>query len=319
MRGMLRVEHVDLDHGLLVVVGEGEVGYLNFSALWDSLRSRSDWLLFDKHLYDLTDCEATLQANEVLEIVERERREAHLAPGKCVAVVSEVAATFGLARMFQMRGESFRNYDLEVFRSLADAYAWLADVGRDAAGGVVPKAGEPCVEDRSSAGRRTTSGATRGRGDPVLVDERSSVTREDQDRANPASDASGLRRDRALARPLGQVPPGGSCVGALERREYERVQLAVPVLCEPERGRAFGGVLANLGREGARIEGTLPPPCDLKVVLAVRFPGAPELSRLPATVRWTGHGAFGVRFDALRTSVAGRIAELVAGAVRSAR
>ena len=326
--GMLRVERVDLDQGLLVVVGEGEVGYQNLSALWDTLRSRPDWPCLNKHLYDLTNCAAMLEGNEVLEIVERERREAHLASGKCVAVVSRVPVTYGMARMFQMRGELTRNYEVKVFRSLAAAHAWLADVGRDAVGGAVPVGDDPCVEHLSTtrAARRTTSPAPRWRSDPVPEDERSSMTREDRERArdslrpNPASDATGLRpRDCALARLLEQVPAGGSWVGILERREYERVLLRVPVLCEPERGLAFGAVMANLGRGGARIECAVPPPRDLQVVLAVRFPGAPELSRLPATVRWNGNGAFGVQFDALQASVAGRIAELVAGAARSAQ
>ena len=122
---MLRVEYVDLDDELLVIVGEGVVGYQEFLELWDSLRERPDWPRLNRHLYDLAECATLLEAHEVVEIVTRERCEAHLAAGKRVAVVSDVAVTYGMARMYQMRGELTRNYELEVFRSLADACAWL--------------------------------------------------------------------------------------------------------------------------------------------------------------------------------------------------
>ena len=124
---MLRVERVDLDHGFLVIVGDGELRYSDFMTLWDDLRARPEWGSLNK-LYDLTNCSTLLWTDDIGCLVDREHGEADLFPGRRVAVVSEVAVTFGMARMFQMRGESDRNYELEVFRSIAAATAWLNEV-----------------------------------------------------------------------------------------------------------------------------------------------------------------------------------------------
>ena len=120
----MRVDHVDLDHGLLVIVGDGELRYSDFVSLWDDIRTRAEWGSLRK-LFDLTRCTALLWTDDVHHLIDREHQEAHLFPSRRVAVVSAVAVTYGMARMFQMGGESDRRYELEVFRSLEEAKAWL--------------------------------------------------------------------------------------------------------------------------------------------------------------------------------------------------
>ena len=101
-----------------------------------------------------------------------------------------------------------------------------------------------------------------------------------------------------------------------ERREHMRVDLSLPVLCEPALGDAFGGVVANLGLGGACIEGSEAPPTGTELFIAARLPGMPDLSRLPASVKWVRGREFGVLFGPLGAPVARRIAEMMADAMR---
>ena len=119
---------MDADHELVVIVGEGIVGYPEFTALWDGLRVHPACPMLGRYLYDLRDCTALLEPGDVDSMVEQEQMQAPLLGGKRVAVVSAVAVTYGTARMFQLRGEPTRNYEMEVFRTLADANAWLQRV-----------------------------------------------------------------------------------------------------------------------------------------------------------------------------------------------
>ena len=94
-------------------------------------------------LFDLTRCSTSLQTNDVTELVDLERKSASLLSGKRVALVSGVPATYGMARMLEMRGEFSRHHEVAACRSLAEAYTWLVDDAPGEASGVMSKAGEP--------------------------------------------------------------------------------------------------------------------------------------------------------------------------------
>jgi type IV pilus assembly protein PilZ len=102
------------------------------------------------------------------------------------------------------------------------------------------------------------------------------------------------------------------------KRQHIRVSLRLAVLCQPKQGNPFGGVVADLGLGGARITSSqIPPPGALEI--AARLPGSPNLSHLPATVRWMDGGGFGVQFGLLGARDTKAIAELRAQALRRQR
>jgi len=104
---------------------------------------------------------------------------------------------------------------------------------------------------------------------------------------------------------------------APDRRTTLRVPLAIAVLCEPGRGIPFAGVMSDLSLGGARIESFQAPAVGSVLTITVRLPGAPDLSRLPALVRWSKSREFGVQFGHLDAGECRRIAELMAEAFRS--
>jgi hypothetical protein len=57
---------------------------------------------------------------------------------------------------------------------------------------------------------------------------------------------------------------------------------------------------------------------SLALTIAAHLPGSPERSRLPAIVRWSREGAFGVQFVSLGARDTRLIAELLAKAGRTA-
>jgi hypothetical protein len=77
------------------------------------------------------------------------------------------------------------------------------------------------------------------------------------------------------------------------------VSLRLAVLCQPKRGDPFGGVVSDLGLGRARITSSQIPPPGADLEIAARLPGSPNLSHLPATVRWMDGGRFGVQFGLL--------------------
>jgi hypothetical protein len=104
-----------------------------------------------------------------------------------------------------------------------------------------------------------------------------------------------------------------------EKRGHMRVPLSIPVLCEPADGEAFGGMTADLGVDGSCIESATVPTFGTELCVIVRLPGSPDLSRLPAIVRWTKAGSFGVQFRSLGARDTKRITELLAASIRSRR
>jgi hypothetical protein len=100
-----------------------------------------------------------------------------------------------------------------------------------------------------------------------------------------------------------------------EKRLHLRVPVSHPVLCEPEPGESFAASLVDLGLAGACIESAHVPTFGTRLVVALRLPGATELSRLPAVVRWTKAGKFGVQFGLLGARDTKAIADLMAQAL----
>jgi hypothetical protein len=74
-----------------------------------------------------------------------------------------------------------------------------------------------------------------------------------------------------------------------EQRKGERIQPFLAPCRVAHGSRRFAGHLIELSREGGRIAcKAAPPPAGASVLLEVRFGKAPERTRLPAEVRWSG-------------------------------
>ena len=96
------------------------------------------------------------------------------------------------------------------------------------------------------------------------------------------------------------------------RRTSFRAHVSIPVLCELAQGEAFGGTMVDVGFGGACIECAQAPPFGSALSIAVRLPGAVDLSHLPATVRWTTSRTFGAQFGLLGARDTKLIADLIA-------
>jgi len=84
-----------------------------------------------------------------------------------------------------------------------------------------------------------------------------------------------------------------------EKRQHRRVQIRVPVLCEPDEGETFAGLIVDVGLGGCCIECSEVPVSGTRMAIAARLPGSPELSHTPAVVRWATPGVFGVELGEL--------------------
>jgi hypothetical protein len=103
-----------------------------------------------------------------------------------------------------------------------------------------------------------------------------------------------------------------------ERRGHLRVRVSIPVVCKTSDGDVLGGVLTDLGLGGSRVICTQAPTIGTALTIAVHLPESAQPSRLPAIVRWTWDGAFGVQFGLLGARDTRLIAELLAKAGRTA-
>ena len=79
----------------------------------------------------------------------------------------------------------------------------------------------------------------------------------------------------------------------------------------------FHAVLTDISLAGSRCECSEPPAFGSSVTIVGVLPGWTNLSRLPATVRWTRPDAFGIQYGLLGARDTRIIAELMAQAVRS--
>jgi hypothetical protein len=97
-----------------------------------------------------------------------------------------------------------------------------------------------------------------------------------------------------------------------ERRRSLRVRVRIPVLCEPTGGELFAGMMVTAGLDGCCIECSNAPPRGTQLAITARLPGAPQLSRSVAVVRWAATRAFGVQLASLGAREMSFIAELAA-------
>jgi type IV pilus assembly protein PilZ len=83
-----------------------------------------------------------------------------------------------------------------------------------------------------------------------------------------------------------------------EKRQYQRAQVSLEVVLEMEDGATLSAVSTDLSPGGMFIESTKVLPFGTNVVVVCSLPKL-EAARLPAVVRWTKPGGFGVQFGLL--------------------
>ena len=81
-----------------------------------------------------------------------------------------------------------------------------------------------------------------------------------------------------------------------EKRTYPRVSIRLAVSCEVKDGPTFAGHGKDISLGGMFIEATEVPTFGTAVTIVTRLPGIPADARLPAVVRWSSPGGFGVQF-----------------------
>lgn len=83
-----------------------------------------------------------------------------------------------------------------------------------------------------------------------------------------------------------------------EKRQYQRAQVSLEVVLEVEGGRTLSALSTDLSPGGMFIETSDSLPFGTNVVVVCSLPKL-ETARLPAIVRWSKPGGFGVQFGLL--------------------
>jgi type IV pilus assembly protein PilZ len=83
-----------------------------------------------------------------------------------------------------------------------------------------------------------------------------------------------------------------------EKRRHPRVTVSLKVRCEIKGQPSLEGIVVDLSVGGVFIDAPSAPAFGTEIVIVGDFPGAPGLE-LPAVVRWTKPGGFGVQFGLL--------------------
>ncbi len=84
-----------------------------------------------------------------------------------------------------------------------------------------------------------------------------------------------------------------------EKRRHPRVTVSIPVVCEIPDKPPLSAVVTDLSVGGLSIQAEWAAPAfGTQLTIVGDFPGAPGV-RLPAVVRWTKPGGFGVQFGLL--------------------
>ena len=85
-----------------------------------------------------------------------------------------------------------------------------------------------------------------------------------------------------------------------EKRVHPRSPLKVAVTCELDGAAPISGSAKDVSLGGMFVETTAPSPAfGTKLTIVCRLPGLDRDARLPAVVRWTKAGGFGVQFGLL--------------------
>ena len=82
-------------------------------------------------------------------------------------------------------------------------------------------------------------------------------------------------------------------------RRHPRVAVAFAVSCERRDAPPVPGTTRDIGIGGAFVEASEPLPFGTELVIVVRLADRGPLLRLPAIVRWTRPGGFGIQFGLL--------------------
>jgi hypothetical protein len=84
-----------------------------------------------------------------------------------------------------------------------------------------------------------------------------------------------------------------------DKRAHGRVPLNLRMSCEHAGAAAFEVLAKDISLGGMYIESEAGVTFGMELTLVGRLPGAKADSRLPAVVRWTKPGGFGVQFGLL--------------------
>jgi len=84
-----------------------------------------------------------------------------------------------------------------------------------------------------------------------------------------------------------------------DKRAHGRVPLNLRMSCERVGGTAFEVLAKDISLGGMYIESEVGVTFGTELTFVGRLPGAKAESRLPAVVRWTKPGGFGVQFGLL--------------------
>ncbi|MEB2313163.1 MAG: PilZ domain-containing protein [Sorangiineae bacterium] len=84
-----------------------------------------------------------------------------------------------------------------------------------------------------------------------------------------------------------------------EKRVHPRVSVSIEVICERAAGPSVKGVVTDLSVGGMFVESGATMSFGDELTVVVTFSSAEGPVRLPAVVRWTKPGGFGVQFGLL--------------------
>jgi hypothetical protein len=84
-----------------------------------------------------------------------------------------------------------------------------------------------------------------------------------------------------------------------EKRSHQRVPINATFTCEPKSGASFQARGTDVSVGGMYLESATSPAFGTELTIVGTVPGAKKELRLPAVVRWTKPGGFGVQFGLL--------------------
>lgn len=98
-----------------------------------------------------------------------------------------------------------------------------------------------------------------------------------------------------------------------EKRHHARVPVDLTLTCETPGASSFSAHARDISVGGMYVDAPEQPAFGTQVTLVGRLPGAKKDLRLPAVVRWTKPGGFGVQFGLLGALETHLISELMKG------
>jgi hypothetical protein len=98
-----------------------------------------------------------------------------------------------------------------------------------------------------------------------------------------------------------------------DKRLHPRVPIDVTFTCERAGAASFSAHAKDISVGGMYLDATEQPPFGTQVTMIGRLPGAKKDLRLPAVVRWSKSGGFGVQFGLLGALETHLISELMKG------